>query len=190
MSYLGEVVESSTRQVLAQARELHGMPPYGSLVRVVETDLTHYGIVNYAYTGSADPARRPMALGLTQEELRREQPQIFALLRSEFSFVVIGYREGREPEPYRGFYPPRPPRLHSFVTAGSHEEEASVGADLVYIRRLLGETGAEELVAAAIRCFRGASPDPAAYTVRAGRELLRALGEDAARFRAVMDRLG
>lgn len=188
MNHLGEVVESSTRQVLAQARELHGMPPYGSLVRVEEGDLTHYGIINYAYTGSADPSRRPVALGLTEEELRREQPQIFSLLRSEFSFVVIGYREGEGP--YRGFYPPRPPRLHAFVWSCNDDEQASVGADLAYIRRLLGENGAEELVAAAIRCFRAKSPDPAAYTVRAGRELLRALGEDVARFRAVMDRLG
>lgn len=185
---LGEVVESSTERVTAQAWELDGLPPFGSLVRVPDGDLVHYGIVSFAQTGSADPARRPVALGLTAEELRREQPQIFALLKSEFSFIVIGHRKaGGE---YLGFAPPRPPGLHAFVYPCTGAEAAEVGADAGYVRRLLAEGGGDEVTAAAVRHFRAAAADPAAYTVRAGKELLRALGEDAGRFRALMARLG
>ena len=188
MDALGEVVESSTQRVTAEAWQLDGLPPLGSLVRVPDGDMVHYGVVSFAQTGSADPSRRPVALGLTAEELRREQPQIFTLLRSEFSFVVIGHREGCGGA-YRGYAAPRPPRLHAFVYPASAAEVAEAGADLGYLRRLLAE-GGDEVVAAAVRHFLAAAPDPAAYAVRAGKELLRALGEDAGRFRAVMARLG
>lgn len=184
---VGEVVESSTQRVTAQAWQLDGLPPLGSLVRVPDGDLVHYGVVSFAQTGSADPARRPVALGLTEEELRREQPQIFTLLRAEFSFIVIGHREGAAA--YRGFAPPRPPRLHAFVYPCGQSEAAEAGADLGYLRRLLAE-GGDEVTAAALRHFRAAAPDPAAYAVRAGKELLRVLGEDAGRFRALLARLG
>lgn len=186
---LGEVVESSTERVTAQAWELDGLPPFGSLVKVPDGDLVHYGIVSFAQTGSTDPARRPVALGLTAEELRREQPQIFALLKSEFSFIVIGHRD-EAAAAYRGFAAPRPPRLHAFVYPCTATEAAEVGAEAGYVRRLLAEGGGDEVVAAAIRHFRDAAAAPAAYTVRAGKELLRALGEDAGRFRAMMARIG
>ncbi len=189
MTILGEVVESSTARVVAQARDLYGMPDYGSLVKVVEEEenLVHYGIVHTAGTGSLDAARRPVALGKSEAELRREQPQIFSLLRSEFGLMIIGHRrEGV----YRSFYPPRPPRIHSFVEPCDDAAEVlSVGGDLIYLRRLLGEEGGEELAAAAVRFFRARHADPDAYTVRAGKELLRALGDDAVHFNAVMRRL-
>lgn len=185
---LGEVVESSTERVAAEAWELDGLPAFGSLVKVPDGDLVHYGVVSFARTGSIDPGRRPVALGLTAEELRREQPQIFALLRSEFSFIVIGHREAGGP--YRGYAAPRPPRLHAFVFPCDGAEAVEVGGETGYVRRLLGEGGGDEVAAAAVRHFRAAAADPAAYTVRAGKELLRALGEDAGRFRALMARLG
>lgn len=183
------MVESSTERVVAQACDLYGVPEYGSLVRIVEEadGLIHYGIVHAAMTGSLDASRRPLALGKSEHELQQEQPQIFSLLRSEFGLIIIGHRKDGV---YKGFYPPRPPRIHSFVYRCDNAAELlEVGGDTGYLRRLLTEDAPEELAAAAVRFFRRYHPDPEAYLIQAGKEVLRAVGEDAARFNAIIRRL-
>ena len=74
-----------------------------------------YALVYGANTTSLEPNRRPSALGFADEdEMRRQQPQIFELLRTEFSGLLVAYSEGPE-SPLRRHLPPRPPRIHSRV---------------------------------------------------------------------------
>ena len=70
-THVGEVVESSTTELIAQARELHGAPSFGQFIRV-EADMPVVGIVFnvfYALHRAEPPAhglrqdRRGIALG-------------------------------------------------------------------------------------------------------------------------------
>ena len=78
-SHVGEVVESSTTELVAEARQLHGAPSFGQFVRV-DSEVPIVGIVFNVFTHSIEPNRRPTAYGKTEDELRLEQPQIFELL--------------------------------------------------------------------------------------------------------------
>ena len=113
-----EIIESSLSTWLAQSWEWRTSPAFGSLVVVEHKPYTHFGIVHQIQTGSMDPVRYPFAYQKTEEELLREQPQIFEFLKTTFSCVFMGYQE-------KGtiFYqlPPEPPRIHAFVAlANAH----------------------------------------------------------------------
>jgi len=85
--WVAEVIESSTTEFTAECRELNGSPPFGALVRVRSSPWWIYGVVHHISTQSIEPYRRPMAFGKTEEELRQEQPQIYALLRTHFQII-------------------------------------------------------------------------------------------------------
>lgn len=112
-SAFSEVIESSLHHFLAQSWNWDHFPTFGSLVTVEGKNQTLFGIVYQVQTGSMDPARYPFPYQKTQEELLKEQPQIFEFLKTTFSCVVVGYQE-------KGtiFYqlPPEPAKIHAFVS--------------------------------------------------------------------------
>ncbi|MYK41642.1 MAG: hypothetical protein F4049_15665, partial [Gemmatimonadetes bacterium] len=55
-THVGEVVESSTTELIAQARELHGAPSFGQFIRV-EAAMPVVGIVFNVFTHSIEPNR-------------------------------------------------------------------------------------------------------------------------------------
>src|SRR5690242_8929873 len=123
MKRIGEVITSSTTHLVAQALRapeenltMPKAPPFGSFVRVAleEGAQEIYGVVYHVETTSIDAAHRPVALNLSRQELREQQPQIFELLRTDFSVVVTGFREGGR---YHQYLPPFPPQVHDFVYA-------------------------------------------------------------------------
>ena len=90
---LGEVVEASTTQIVAQCYELYTSPPLGSLVRCGTSDTTGedgdavYGIVYEVSTHSIDPGRRPIARGRDEDDedaVYEANPQLSRLLSTEF----------------------------------------------------------------------------------------------------------
>ncbi len=107
--YIGEVIESSTGDFLAECLELNSSPPFGSFVKVAGRSPT-IGLVFSVSTHSIEPNRRPTAYGKTEEELRLEQPQIFELLKTEFRALITGYIDTTGAHP---FLPPQPPRIHN-----------------------------------------------------------------------------
>jgi len=95
----GEVIEASTTGFVAQCYELYQSPPLGSLVKTTDLPVELYGIVYNATTTSLEPGRRPIARGkneTSEEEIYRSSPQLSQLLRSEFSALVVGYRENEK----------------------------------------------------------------------------------------------
>ncbi|HIE53311.1 MAG TPA: hypothetical protein EYP85_16285 [Armatimonadetes bacterium] len=187
--HLGEVIESSTTVVRAQCRQWDWVPSLGALVRVDTEPEPVYGIVSHIATGSLDPYRRPTAYGKTTEELRREQPQIFELLKTEFQAVLVGYLEG---ERMRSGLPPQPPRLHSFVYLCGPEEVRRFTAGLEYLRLLLSVSSgvpADELLLTAARTAWEAHGYDRAYLIAVGKELARLLKDDYDRLRALLRRL-
>ena len=151
-----------------------------------------YALVFAANTASLEPNRRPSALGFADEdEMRNQQPQIFELLRTEFSGLLIAYAEG-EGKPLRRHLPPLPPRIHSRVYPCSLEETRLLTEDLSFLRSLLLPSGGtagvpvDELAAACLRGAREAHADDEAFLLRAGRTLALLLPTDYERLQAIL----
>lgn len=107
-----EVIESSLSGWLAQSWRWDHFPPFGSLISTYQNNRTLIGLVHQVKTGSMDSARYPFAYQKTEEELLREQPQIFEFLKTTFSAICLGYQENNTL-----FYSlaPEPVKIHSFV---------------------------------------------------------------------------
>jgi hypothetical protein len=152
-----------------------------------------YALVYGANTASLEPNRRPSALGFADEdEMRLQQPQIFELLRTEFSGLLIAYSEGGD-KPLRRHLPPLPPRIHSWVYPCSPEETRILTEDLSFLRAILLPSGgalagvpSDELAAACLRMARDAHPDDQAFLLRAGRTLATLLAADYERLQAIL----
>ena len=152
-----------------------------------------YALVFNACTSSLEPSRRPSALGFADEdEMRRQQPQIFELLRTEFSGLLIAYSPG-DGGALRRHLPPRPPRIHSRVYECSPDDVRLLTADLGFLRGiLLGASGvlggapADELAAACLRQARAAHPGDEAFLLGAGRTLAQILADDYERLQAIL----
>jgi hypothetical protein len=107
-----EVIESSLTRWLAQSWSWDTFPEFGSFIAIEGKKRTLFGIVHHVQTGSMDPIRYPFPYQKTEEELLKEQPQIFEFLKTTFSCVAVGYQEKKSI-----FYliAPEPPKIHSFI---------------------------------------------------------------------------
>lgn len=152
-----------------------------------------YALVYGATTTSLEPSRRPSALGFEDEdEMRRQQPQIFELLRTEFSGLLVAYSEG-EDKPLRRHLPPLPPRIHSRVYPCSSAETRVLTEDLSFLRSILLPSGgalagvpSDELAAACLRQARAAHLNESDFLLRAGRTLATVLASDYERLQAIL----
>jgi hypothetical protein len=204
---IAEVTLSTTTQFVAQCIELPRPsvtgtlpepPPFGSVVRIVSSrssDTTTpkclYAIVFHVETGSLEGNRPLSALGLTEEELQRDQPQIYELLVTRFTAILIGYetQEGT----MRHYLPPRPPRPHAHVFLANDTETRAVTEQVGFLRGFLlaesGITPADELVAALLRNALRVRPGDSTYLPRVGREIARLLLQDTDRLRALLEKV-
>ena len=99
-SRLGEVVEATTTEFVAQCYELYTAPVLGSLVRCGE-DEAIYGIVHEIATRSIDTGRRPIARGRDEDDegaIYESNPQLSRLLSTEFRALSVGAHRGRRAE--------------------------------------------------------------------------------------------
>lgn len=189
---IGEVIEASTTEFVAQSYELHQTPPFGSFVRTSDGAVDIYGVVYLARTSGIDPGRRPLARGkdeLTEEDIYRNNPELTELLRTEFTTAVIGFRgEGIVSQ----FLPPRPPRIHGFVYACSPDEVVSFTDRFDFLQTIItaGIRGpVDELIAACIRCAAQARAGDRAFLVSAGKELATLLGCEVSRLNGILRRI-
>ena len=186
--YIAEVIESSTTEFAAQARDLHGSPPFGAFVKA-GTSPTSFAMIYTISTGSTDPNRRPIAYGKTEEQLRKEQPQIFELLRTEIRARIVGYADEYG---MQQLLPPQPPKLHSFVFTCTPEEVRAFTQRFEYLRTLLGIGGtlSDELLIAAIQQSCACQAQTArSCLIRAGKELSRLLRDDYDRLESILRRI-
>lgn len=107
-----EIIESSLQGFTAQSWEHDMFPSFGSMVIVKGKKRTVFGLVHQIQTGSMDPTRYPFPYQKTEDELLREQPQIFAFLKTTFSCIIIGYQE-HGTILYQ--VAPEPTKIHAFV---------------------------------------------------------------------------
>lgn len=189
---VGEVIEASTTDFVAQCYELYQSPALGSLVKTTDLPVELYGIVYHATTASLEPGRRPIARGkdeTSEEEIYRSSPQLLKLLRTEFSALIVGYRENEKL--YR-YLPPKPARIHSFVYLCSPDEVKEFGQSFDFLNLLINThlpVPVEELIAASLRQMSKVYEDPHAFLVAAGKELAILLGGEFNRLKAILGRM-
>lgn len=168
--HIGEVIETSTTEFLAQCLEPEElnfpvMPPFGSWVKSFdeETGNKIYSIVTNVTTAPIDSVHRARALGLTLAELKEQQPQIFAMLKTEFRAVIIGFETPSNNNNNNGYnpshgkiyqyLPPRPPQIHQAVFRCDIAEITNFTQNPDFLRVLLQVQNApvESLIAATLR---------------------------------------
>ncbi len=130
-----EVIESCLTHFRAQCWEYGQVPAYGSLVTVEQDELTFYALVHQSATTVADGSYAVQAYKKTEEELQREQPQIFELLKTTFIGLTVAHKLG---ENIKHTSAPVPTRMHAFVRYATDEECAFFTRDYGYLSVLFG----------------------------------------------------
>ena len=186
-AYVGEVIESSTRLFVAHTPEVGVSPPLGSFVKTSEEPVV-YGVVVDISTRSRDPGRRAEAMGMPIEELRREQPQIFEILVTEFQALAFAHREAGS---IRYSLPPLPPPIHAFVAPCSNEEVVALGGEDFVLRAIASfpSPSVDDILVAVLRYVQSARTDDRDYVVRMGKSLSRMFRDDYERLVSVLRRV-
>lgn len=190
---VGELIESTTVDFVAQACELDAAPPFGTFVHVAAEDgLTVYGVVAHVQTAGIDPGARPIMRGyedVRDSRIYVENPDLQHVLRTTFRSLMVGFAERGV---YRQVLPARPPRLHYSVRATRPSEvRAFTDMGLDYLATLLGcqDVAADELIAANVRLTAAQRSDSDQFVRQAGRELAQLLRTDYGRLSAIMRRM-
>ena len=192
MERVGEVIEASTTDFIAQCYELYQSPPLGSLVKTIDLPVELYSIVYNATTTSLEPGRRPIARGkdeASEEEIYRSSPQLLKLLRSEFSALVVGHKQG---DKLYHYLPPKPARLHSFVYLCPAEEVKEFSQSFDFLNILINThlpVPVDELVAACLRQMSQVYEDRHAFLVAASKELAILLSGEFNQLKAILGRI-
>ncbi|MBF2047243.1 MAG: HAS-barrel domain-containing protein [Leptolyngbya sp. IPPAS B-1204] len=221
-NYIAEVVETATAEFLAQCLEPDDlsfamMPPFGSWVKARDEDSGNqiYAVVYHVTTSPIDSVHRARALGLSLQELRDQQPQIFAMLKTEFRAAIVGYQPPLDSVPQTRMdsvpqterngsshqailsetvyqhLPPRPPQVHQAVYYCEPEEIVHFSQQLDFLRTLLQVNGApvDSLTAAAIREIYRLRQADRDWLVQAGRTLSLLLKDDYDRLRTILSQI-
>ncbi|KAB8334280.1 HAS-barrel domain-containing protein [Brasilonema bromeliae] len=201
-NHIAEVIETSSCEFLAQCLEpddlsFPSMPPFGSWVRSVDEESGNqiYAVVYSATTMPVDSVHRAVALGLSLQDLREEQPQIFAMLKTEFRAAIVGFEQSPDAHFSNArvfqYLPPRPPQVHQAVYRCESEAIIKFTEQLDFLRTLLSVNGApvESLTAAAIREVYQLRKADRQWIIKAGRTLSVLLKDDYDRLRFILSQI-
>jgi hypothetical protein len=200
-NHIAEVIETTTTEFLAQCLDPEDlsfpvMPPFGSWVKSVDEESGNrvYAVVYHATTMPIDSIHRARALGLSLQDLREQQPQIFAMLKTEFRAAIVGFelRQGaRSIQTLYQYLPPRPPQIHQAVYRCEPQDIINFSEQLDFLRTLLEVNGApvEALTAAAIREVYQLRKADRNWLVKAGRTLSVLLKDDYDRLKVILSQI-
>ena len=189
---VGEVVEASTTEILAQSLDLDGAPPFGAFIETAMDDgLTVYGVVAHVETSGIDPGARAIMRGhddVRDDRIYLENPDLPLVLRTLFRARVVGFASGTR---IYQFLPPRPPRLHYSVFTCTPEAVlrfTDVGLDYLAALLLTPEVPVDELIAANLRFTAAQRGDSDSFLQASGRELAQLLRADYGRLTGILRR--
>jgi len=133
-----EIIEGSLQGFVAQCWQWDDFPTFGQLITVQSGRHIIFGLVHQIQTGSMDPIRYPFPYQKTEEELKKEQPQIFEFLKTTYSCITIGYQEKG-----KIFYlsSPKPPKIHAFACHTDKDTSKTFFSDLSYLNLLFAQAG-------------------------------------------------
>ena len=193
--HIAEVIESSTRQFTAEVSREGEAPDFGTWVEVEhENGTTLYALVSHVEHGSYDARRRAQALGMTAEELQREMPHVFELLRTTFRAQVLAFRDVEGA--LRQTLPPQPASIHAFVRCCTPEVVRTLGRPYDFLRTLVRHPDpavpVDDLLVVVLSRLRAAhgSPEGEEALIEAGRTLGRLFDDDHERLHSVLRRVG
>lgn len=189
--YLGEVVYSSISQWVTQAWQWDVYPEFGAVICTENGSAQIFGIVYYIKTGSDDPVRQTFAYQKSEIELRREQPEIFEFLKTDFGAIPLGYSSDAT---FIYAFPSRPPQNHAFVRLATSIE----------LKAFLGNTGSvqalfsqyskidcfEELLLAFLRYLEQFNLVSRALLMQVSEQLSLVTANDYRRLKMFMNRVG
>jgi hypothetical protein len=191
---IGEVIESSTRQFVAEVYEDADVPAFGHWVQVEGDSTVLFGLVSHVESGSYDTNREAVALGLSPEERAEEMPMVQELLRTTVRAQVLAYRDrdGR----VRQTLPPHPPDIHDFVEPCPAEALRGLGTPFDFLRTLVEHPDpavpVDDLLVVALRrvyAAHGGEHGGREALVAAGRALSRLLDDDHERLQSILRRV-
>ena len=130
-----EVIESSLQSWTSQTWQWDNIPAFGSIVTIDSNEKTIFGIISQINIGSIDPVRSPFPYQKTEEELLREQPQIFEFLKTTFLCISLGYKENGK---IFHLISPKPPKIHSFIAHASKDQIIEFFQNEKYLHILFG----------------------------------------------------
>ncbi|MFP4254746.1 MAG: HAS-barrel domain-containing protein [Halothece sp.] len=203
-NHFAEVIETTTTEFLAQCLEPEDlsfpvMPPFGSWVKSYDEESGNevLAVVTYATTTPIDSVHRARALGLSLSQLREEQPQIFAMLKTEFRVTILGFvtpetgSNGYGGKRYYQYLPPRPPQIHQGVYYCEQEEIINFTEELDFLRTLLDvkTVPVDSLVAAVLREIYRLRQADRDWLVHSGRKLSTLLKDDYDRLRYILSQV-
>ena len=187
----GEIIATNTSSFVAESYTLHQPPPLGSLVYVQPTTgQPIYAVVSFGNTGGLDPGRRVVRRSTEDtfdSAIYQQHPQLVKTLRTEFSALLVGYRDtlGR----LRRHLPSQPPPLHYSVLPCDLPTLTAFSEQMTYFRLLLaaqGELPTEQLLAAHIRQTYTLRGNDLPWLARAAREVSTLLQAESARLLTVL----
>lgn len=204
--HIAEVIETATTEFLAQCLEpadlsFPQMPPFGSWLKAIDEESGNhiYGVVYHVTTSPIDSVHRARALGLSLAELREQQPQIFAMLKTELRAAIAGFwlpearanGTGDRAGTLYQHLPPRPPQVHQAVYRCAPDEVMRFSDNLDFLQTLLQITGTpvEALLGATLREIYQLRQGDRAWLVRAGRHLSLLLKDDYDRLRQILNQV-
>lgn len=191
---IAEVIESSTRHVVAEVLREAEPPEFGTWVEIpLEGGTTLFGLVAHTEVGSIEPGRRAMALAMDRETLRREMPQVLALIRTTFRAQILAFRDARGT--LHQTLPPRPAALHDMAYPCADEAVCALAAPFDYLRTLVRNpepaVPTDDLLVAVLRqTYRAHGRGEAGVEalLQAGRALSRLLNDDHERLQSILRR--
>ena len=186
---IGEVVQARTADFVGQCYRLNDSPDFGCIVRVSDGRVDIFGIVSDVTTGSLDAGRRVSARGAvetSEEDLFANNPEIDMLLKTKFTAITVGFRDG---DSVAQRLPSTPPRLHGFIYHCAESDLRSFGARLEFLGPLLNvgtSSTVDELIGATLRRIGSVQTDPRAFLVAAGKRLAILLENDMRRLSTIL----
>jgi hypothetical protein len=205
-NHIAEVIETATTEFLSQCLEpdeldFPYMPPFGGWVKSVDEQSGNqvYGIIYYATTAPIDSIHRARALGMSLTDLREQQPQIFAMLKTEFRSAIIGFKtadnnkngaSNKSGNIYQ-YIPPRPPQIHQAVYLCEPAEIIEFSEKFDFLRTLLQLSNAptDSLIAATMREVYQLRKMDRNWLIQAGRNLSVLLKDDYDRLKIILSQL-
>ena len=193
MKPIAEVIASSTGVLTAEIYDPANIPALGEWVSVsIGSEIEVFGVVSFIEMQPYDEGRTAVALRKTEDELRRELPQIMALLRTVMQIQMVAHRIRRQP--IRQTLPPYPPRIHAPVSFCPVQTVRQIGRPFDFLRVLLagsekGPYTDELLVAVLTKLGKANQSDKAQIIVEAGKTLSRMIGDDVERLQSILRRV-
>ena len=191
LGYLGEVVYSAISQWTTQAWQYDCYPEFGSVICLQSDQVQIFGVVYHIKTDSDDPVRQVFAFQKLEQELREEQPQVFAFAKTSFSAIPLAFLQAG-----RLIYamPPRPPKLHSFVRLATTAELVNLLANSGCVHALFSQYAKieyfEELLLAFLRYLEQNNLVSRSLLMQISEQLSLVTTNDYRRLKMFMDRVG